>query len=234
MFGIEFLGKHSFRDYGLVCKEKNIGFPTKNKIKEEVPFSNRVYDFSDIYGSQTYSERTLTYTFFVYDELASSIEAMTAKKIEAVNWLSNSLQEKLYDDDIEGYYFLAEATSIDFPEQSIVGQLKVTFTAYPFKIRDIEEGSDIWDTFNFTSDYAQSTTFFVSGMTEVELYNPGITEAAVKVEAGANMTITKDNNTFKVPAGASESDEFYFTPGINKFSIAGYGKITFHFNREVL
>ncbi|CAM2361103.1 hypothetical protein LISE100100_00370 [Listeria seeligeri] len=234
MFGITFLNKHSFFDYGLVCKEKNIGFPEKNKIKEVVPFSSKTYDFSTMYGVQTYSERELSYTFYVYDDVNSSIEAMTAKKIRAANWLLNSTQTMLMDDDVEGYYFLAEVTDVDFPEEGLMGQLKVSFTAYPFKIRTEQEGSDFWDAFNFEADMSQSTTFYIAGTETVTIMNLGTNDSSVEIESTGLMEITNEKGVFKAPKGISQSDNFFFSPGKNVLTISGYGTITFTFHREVL
>ncbi|EKZ4877805.1 phage tail protein [Listeria monocytogenes] len=234
MFGITFLDKHSFRDYGLICKEKSIGFPDKEKIEESVPFSNEVYDFSTLYGTQTYKERKISYTFYVYDDLASTVEVMTAKKIRAANWLMNSNRTKLIDDDIEGYYFLAEAINIDFPEQGIVGQLKVEFTAYPFKTRVEEEGSDAWDAFNFESDIAQNVSYLIDRTENIKIFNAGTNDSKVLVNASSMMEIKTNNKIFKVPRGESESDDFFFVPGENDLVVTGNGTIDFHFHREVL
>ena len=60
--GIEFNGKHSLGDFGLTVSNREIGYPSKIKRQERVPFSNTVYDFSNLYGGQEYEERSITYT----------------------------------------------------------------------------------------------------------------------------------------------------------------------------
>src|SRR5690606_11203503 len=81
-FGITFGEKHSYIDFGLTVAERSIGNPRKIKIKERVPFSNQVYDFSGIYGDQEYEERPLTYVFNVKDYKKINLEN---KKTEDIN-----------------------------------------------------------------------------------------------------------------------------------------------------
>lgn len=232
-FGITFDGKHSYRDFGLTVVDKVIGNPKKIKVKERVPFSNEIYDFSGIYGGQEYEERPLTYVFNVkdYDKIDFSI-----KKIEVLNWFMGPNRKiKLIDDYIPGYYFLAEVEEDpDFEEMRYRGKLTVDFTAYPFKIGELEEGNDIWDTFNFLLDYAQTTEFNVSGSLNAKLYNPGIQTLKPTIRASAPMVIKKGNTTFNVPAGESSSFDFLLPSGTSNITITGTGNISFHFRKELI
>lgn len=232
-FGITFNEKHSFRDFGLRVLEKHIGNPSKIKRKERVPFSNKIYDFSSVYGGQEYEERHLTYVFNLrdYDKVNLAI-----KKIEILNWLMQPNEKvQLLDDYIPGYYFLAEVEEdIDFAELRFRGVFTVNFTAYPFKISELKEGHDLWDPFNFLLDYAQTTEFTVNGTKEVTLYNPGASVIQPKIIASNVMTITKGNTTFNVPSGESQSHDFILHQGENKMTIKGIGKISFHFRKELI
>ena len=66
-FGITFNGKHSYKDFGLLVKERNIDNPSKIKTKERIPYSNQIFDFSKIYGVQEYEERSISYVFYLKD-----------------------------------------------------------------------------------------------------------------------------------------------------------------------
>src|SRR5699024_4359507 len=161
MYGIRFNGKHSHKDMGVTLGvERDIGYPEKNKIKVQVPFYNVEYDFSFLYGEQTYTERQLTYTFNVLDmDVINTTERINILETKLSNWLMNSNGKKrLYDDVIPNYYYLAEVEGgLDFDELWNSGTLTVEFTAYPFMIAELQEGNDIWDTFNFELDVAQIT-----------------------------------------------------------------------------
>lgn len=158
MKGITFLGKHSYKDLGITMPpQREIGIPNKIKNKRRVPFSNVIYDFSRLYGEETYEERTLTYNFNI-GGIRATKEQMTAERTQIVNWLMHSEgKQPLYDDTIPGWHFLAEVEgNMSFQENWRTGVLTVTFTAYPFMIRNIPDGEDEWDSFNFNHDVIQN------------------------------------------------------------------------------
>ncbi|WP_313429995.1 phage tail domain-containing protein [Siminovitchia terrae] len=232
-FGITFDGNHSYRDYGLTVADKVIGNPSKIKVKERVPFSNEIYDFSGIYSGQEYEERLLTYVFNVkdYDKIDLSM-----KKVEVLNWVMRPNRKvKLIDDYIPGYYFMAEVEEDpDFDELRYHGRLTVNFIAYPFKIGELEEGNDLWDPFNFLLDYAQITEFDIRGSQNITLYNPGANTIKPTIRTTTPMQIIKDGKTFNVPVGESESYDFLLAGIENKLTVRGNGKISFHFQKELI
>ena len=208
-FGITFNGKHSYKDFGLLVKERSIDNPSKIKTKERIPYSNQIFDFSKIYGGQEYEERSISYVFYLkdYDKVDLSI-----KRIEILNWLMQPNEKlKLVDDYIPGYYFLAEVEEgIEYVEKRFNVDITVNFTAYPFKIAELKEGNDIWDEFNFLLDVAQVTDFVINGSQQVNLINPGATIAVPKIICNATMKITKDGITYTIPSGNGNiSFEFY-------------------------
>ncbi len=238
MFGIKFNGLHSYHDMGITLGiERDIGYPNKEKIKVKVPFSNVEFDFSELYGEQTYTERPLKYTLNVLDKhIVNTPERINIIETKLANWLMNSSgKQKLYDDAIPGYYYLAEVEGgLDFDELWNHGTLTVEFTAYPFMIGELQEGNDIWDTFNFELDVAQITEFEVNGTLDVTLYNVGTPGLNPKIEASSSMEIIKSNVTYNVPSGASESDDFKLNSGENNLTIKGNGTIKFNFYKELI
>lgn len=232
-FGITFDGKHSFKDFGLLVVSRDIGNPNKIKVKERVPYSNQIYDFSGIYGDQEYDERRLTYVFNVKDYNKIHLDN---KKTEVLNWVMQSNQKvKLIDDNIPGYHFLAEVEDApNFEELRFNGNITITFTANSHKISELEEGNDIWDSFNFLLDYAQVTEFDVSGTSDVTLYNPGTKIAYPIINASVPVEITKNGVVYGIPSGESQSLDFSLSPGENKLKITGTGTISFHFRKELI
>ncbi|MFA1821153.1 phage tail protein [Virgibacillus oceani] len=233
MHGITFDGKHSYRDFGIMMAPgKEIGIPEKKKIKVAVPFSNEEYDFSELYGSQAYDPRPLTYLFNIWD---TTKDRMSIKKTKIVNWLmSGSGKKRLYDDAIPGYYFLAEVEGQSFAEDWQTGVLTANFTAYPFMISELKEGHDIWDKINFELDVLQPVEFNVNGTLEVTLYNVGKPSLTPKITASNSMTLRIGNRTFNVPSGESQSRDFVLNPGENDLVIEGNGSISFEFYKELI
>lgn len=235
MYGIRFNGKHSYEDFGMTIAEKNAGYPDKEKIKVKIPFSNVEYDFSGIYGEQTYSNRSLTYTFNVISKKPTT-QKINAIETNLSNWLMNSNgKQRLYDDSMPNYYYLAEVEGgLNFAELWNHGKLTVTFTAYPFMISELEEGHDIWDEFNFELDVSQITEFEVNGSLEVVLYNIGTPSLSPTIETTAPMEIMKDGVTYSIPSGRSKSSDFKLIPGENELTITGNGAIKFLFYKELI
>ena len=231
MLGITKGYKHSYDDFGVTIKSKDIGNPTKNKIKESLPFMNGSYDFSLIYGQQSYSERELKYVFNV---IGTSKESLNFKKIKLQNWLLEGGKQKVYDDTIPGYYFLAECISTDFSESNNIGELTAVFTAYPFKICDNEEGNLYWDKFNFELDILQENKFNVNGTKNIILYNTGSKEAIPTVICSNDMDVIKNETTYKLKSGQSKDYRFTLDIGQNKLTINGTGTIEFKFIKELI
>jgi len=237
MYGFRYNGKHTYDDFGITIAEKDVGYPEKKKIKVAVPYSNVEYDFSEIYGDQTYTERPITFVLNVLDRhVLNDTQRVNAIETSLANWLMNSGgKQGLYDDAVPGYYYLAEVESgLDFEELWNHGRLTVEFTAYPFMISEYAEGNDLWDPFNFLTDVSQVTEFNVNGSVDVTLYNMGAPSLSPKIEASAQMEIIHDGTTFNVPSGTSQSDDFRLSNGENKLKINGNGTIKFTFYKELI
>ncbi|KYG28183.1 phage tail domain-containing protein [Alkalihalobacillus trypoxylicola] len=232
-FGITYDRKHSYRDIGLTVASKKIGNPKKIKRKQRVPHSNKIYDFSSVYGGQEYEERLITLVFNVadYNKVNLAIE-----KIQALNWLMQSNEKiRLEDDYIPGYYFLAEVEEApDFDELKYHGTLTVTFTAYPFKISILEEGHDIWDVTNFLLDIFQITQYNVTGRRDITLYNNGASNVHPVIRATAPMQFVTSTANYNVPIGESSSLDFFIPQGVIDFTIVGNGEVSFHWHKELI
>lgn len=231
-YGIRFNNLHSYDDLELLVLDKKITTPTKTKIKENIPFMNGTYDFSDLYGGNCFSERTLEFTFKLKHNNRIGLEFIKTK-IE--NWLMGTdTQVKLIEDDLPGYYYLAECESTDFEDFIRFGKLKATFTAYPFKICDYEEGDIAWDNFNFELDVLQETKFDINGVKNVKIHNVGATNIVPEVICSHQMEVTKGNVTYKFNPGTSKDYVFELGIGKNDMTIKGNGTIEFRFRKEVL
>lgn len=230
-YGITFNGKHSFDDLGLLTFSKEIGTPSKNKIKDSVPFMNGSYDFSNIYNGSTYSERELTFVF-----KTSGGSRTDAVRMVVENWLMGTDgQVELIEDDLKSYYYLAECIDLSFEEFNSFGKLIATFTAYPFKIGVALEGSKIlWDEFCFDTDALQETEFEVSGTKEVVITNLGIVNVTPIIECDSVFKLIKDNNEYTFSQGETKDYRLELSPGANAIVIKGNGNISIKFRKEII
>ena len=233
MYGITYNNKHSFKDLGLtVLNTRVIETPSKIKITETVPFMNGSYDFSNLYGSNCYTERQLEYEFLI--KACNSAE-LEFKRMQIDQWLlSSNSKTKLFDDNVPGYYYLAECISVKFEDLVKTGKLKAIFTAYPFRIGEAYEGNSLWDNFNFELDVLQDTKFTVNGSSNVNIYNPSIIDIEPSIIASSQFEIVLDNKKYTVGYGTSKDYRFKFKPGNNNLILKGNGTIEFRFRKEVL
>lgn len=154
----EFNGK-STRDFGLtIGRGVEIGYPDKNKKIEPLAWTNVQYDFSNLYGSQQYTNRLLKFPIHIMNKSESSIYFQNTK---ILNWLMSVGRQPFYYSEIPGYYFMAEVVSdVEYDLRHVHdGVLEIVFECYPFMIDAMPEGHDIWDLFNFDLDVSQPTKF---------------------------------------------------------------------------
>jgi len=131
--GIIMENHHSYRDFHAFLSKAEIGYPKEIKIKERVPYSSRVYDFSHLYGEKCYEERTLKFEFMLNDWGGIVLHYHVS---EFVHWLQNGKGKKelIYTKTPE-YHFMAECSEVVVEYQiSSVAKITATFTADPFRI----------------------------------------------------------------------------------------------------
>lgn len=226
MMGFRFMDKHTFKDWNMTFAPGcYIGTPEKKKIKVPIAYSNHVWDFSEIYGSQVYEERPLTYKLNL---MTKSVDKMRNLKVAITNWLMNSHgKQKLYDDRYPNYYFMAEVESkADISLDSVNAVITVEFIGYPFMIAELPEGNDIWDEFNFELDVMQETTFYPKRTTFKTLtIGETATVGAWSTNYDGGEGIPKDflGHSYKItnvqPTDQHVSQLAYYLSGLNKWVI---------------
>ena len=141
-------GKKSYDDFDLYISDRNISPPKKKSIKESVPFSNMVYDFSNINGEIYWEERKLEYSF---DIAEISTDKMEEVKSKVSNWLMNVQDTDIYDPYIGDYHFHGSFDSASWDEDFGEGSLKVSFLVYPYKISN--ENTEIIESVGVDGEY---------------------------------------------------------------------------------
>lgn len=233
---IFFAGQSSL-DFNLeVINPKEITFPEKLKTTQALPFSNTILDISDLYGGQSYSERSIKFTFLVQNHKNVSKEALYAMWTSTVNWLMAPNQKvALVDDVMTDYYYLAEVQKAPtWDEYTRHGKFTVEFTCYPFRIYSLLEGNDDWDTFDLDNGFAQDTFFEIEGKRTIILYNVGQALANPQVIVSSNMTVQVNGQLYDFSAGTNENSEFVLELGENKLTITGNGTISFEWHKELI
>ena len=231
MIGIVKDGKHSYNDFGLTIRDNTVESKKKNKTLVKIPFMNGLYDFSTLYGGQTYEEEVRTYEFNLVVEDKYDLEL---QKIKLSEWLLDGGQVEIYDDLMVGYHRLAECIDLSFEENYNYARVIANFRTYPFKIKNEYEGDDIWDTFNFELDVSQDVKFSIGSLKSELLINSGSNNVTPVVVCSSPMSVKMNNKTFKFKAGENIDYRFNLKKGTNSLKIEGKGMIEFKFRKEVL
>lgn len=224
-------GNRHTRDFKMWLIDRQAPTPEEKAIVENLPFVQGEYDFSTILGGRVYNNRPLTYQFEI---LNRDYQSRKIVQTALENWLMRDGFERLYDDHAEGYYYIAKCTGVNTADSYGGLTVDIEFNAYPFKISELAEGNDIWDTFNFELDVSQITEFTVNDSITIALYNVGASNLTPAIKASAPMTIIKDGITYNIGVGETKSYEFSLLQGENKLTIQGNGTIEFLFYKELI
>ncbi len=228
--GISRNGIHT-KEYNMWLVDRQAPTPEEKSIIESLPFVQGHYDFSTILGGRVYENRPLSYQFEIINRNYQNRKSI---QTSLENWLMKGGYEVLYDDHEPGYYWMAKCTRVNTADTYGGLTINIEFDAYPFKISELEEGNDIWDTFNFELDVAQVTEYTINGSTDVMLYNVGASNLTPTIKASAPMTIIKSGVTYHITAGETKSSEFVLFQGENRLTIQGNGTIEFLFHKELI
>lgn len=197
-----YMGEDIKSKFGITVSSRTLHDPSKTKIKGPLPYTNIVYDFSEVYGGQIYEERVIEYVVNLY-QFGERLN-VDNKRTAFVNWLLNSHgKQVLVDDTFPEYYFLAEVEEGSVYNRYEDGTVSFRFICYPFMISRKLEGDDIWDTFNFDLDVSQNVNFTASSdWTRFKKLNIGdkasYTAWATDYDGGADIDIQELGRTYAI------------------------------------
>lgn len=228
--GFEIYGKH-LREFNCYIDEADTSPPTPNQVTVEIPFMQGVLDFTNVFSETTYESREITYYI---DVLEKNSRDLTVTKILLENWLLGKKQAELKDDRLIGWHYLAKCIAVKENDDAEYTRLEIKFIAYPFKIKNWNEGECIWDEFCFLTDYVQNIRFTVNGTLQIELINNGSRNITPTIITDSSMTIIKDEVKYLLEAGETKDYRFELGKNENVLTIVGNGTIEFKFKIEVL
>ena len=209
----------SYDDFEASLKERKINAPKKKIIKETVPYSNLVYDFSSIDGEAYWNERTLEYTFEITAKTPLELEE---KKRPFLEWIMNIANADIYDPHIEDFHFVGTFEDISIDDSEIEkATITVTFSAYPYMIANTKR----------TGIYS---------ITSVEKVVHITTNSSHRVTptfyCDIDYSVEVGDAKYSVTAGELTDDNIKLSQGINAIkvaSIGGTGILKIEFLEEV-
>jgi predicted phage tail component-like protein len=228
---IFFNNKGSYTDFDGILTYFKPQPPAPKIIKSAVPYMNGSYDFSNLYGDTTYNERKIPCKL---QFVTKNRNLLYIKYTKVLEWLLGGGKAKLTYATEPGLYYMARVESAPTFETFVIcGIFEFDFIAYPFKYGENTEGADIWDDFNFETDYAQKTKFDVTGSKTIELYNLSSIKITPTVICNSNFSVVKSGVTYNFVTGTTNDFRFGLEKGLNNLTINGTGNIEFVIRKEV-
>ncbi len=196
--------KGSLDDFNFIIEDINIGNPTPNIITATVPYMNGYYDFSEITGELTYSNREII-AKFKYKEYEAFISNLNSIYLGFINWLYQAGEIKV--SWIKGY-FEGRVTSIS--ELSLLEDervIEVTFLCQPFRILKEEK-----------------VELNIENTLTLSLLNSGTRKTYLSARANSNMKIISASKEYSLEAN-KETKLFKLDIEANNITIQGAGEI---------
>lgn len=211
--GIRINDKHSYGDFGLYLKSRNIGLPEKKSIRQSVPFMNGYYDFSALNGAPAWNERTIEYSFDVTNDSPVELDHFVSYVLD---WLGNVHDVDIFDDTTYGYHWHGsyDGAEIDWDETGMLATITVSFVVHPFKI-------------------ANEPTLYTMTAGTYTVNNLGMAVVPI-VFSNADAAIQIGTYVSSVPANEEIKLGIDLERGDNTIIVTGDGTVTFSFYEEVL
>lgn len=211
--GIRINDKHSFGDFGLYLKSRNISLPEKKSIRETIPYMNGYYDFSALNGAPTWNERTIEYAFDVLNDNPVELDHFVSYVLD---WLANVHDVDIYDDTVFGYHWHGSYDKCDvtWDETGMQAELKVTFVVHPFKIA------------NEPTTYRMTTGIHTVTNLGMAVAPYVLSDAVAAIQIGTYVS--------SIPANEEIQLEIDLARGDNTVIVTGDGTVQFSYYEEVL
>lgn len=232
-YGFEFAGHHSSDFELVVLAEKAVTMPSKRKSQLQLPYRTGYIDLSDLYGLNTYDERTVTFPCRLpYGQ--ENLSLMNQKLTELMNWLMKPTGKTLLKDDaMPGYAFMAEVqTAPTIEEGWNFCKVTIVFQCYAYRLKHCYD--DVWDTFCFDLDAASNIKADVKGHKSILLINTGQNCAKLTINCSSAMSASVNDHVFALKAGDNVNPYLELMPGENTVNLEGTGHVRFDWTEEWL
>lgn len=134
MRGITIDSKHSYDDYDCIIVNTEYGSIKKKLIRATVPYSDVVYDFSELNNTENFEEQEIKYTFefteFDLEDLETNTQAV-------ITWLlSANNNTDIFDDLTTEYHYVGKCTEVQQTRNKYTVRIVVTFLVSHSKTAD--------------------------------------------------------------------------------------------------
>lgn len=226
---IDYLEENDF-----IINDVDTGSATPIIRTKQIPFSDKILDFSKITGSYNYSERTgyvkVAYGSGYIKEFYNRISLAMTKLLE-------SEQVKIKRPEEKGYYVGVITGYSSIKDLVRVGEITINLRLDPFKYDDKPYGNTLWDTFCFETDYLEQNQYEITDSATIKVYNQG-ESVYPSITVTSNMNVTVDNGSgvgvsYSLTTGTTKLNT-KFNNGLNTITVTGNGTLTINFTQQYL
>jgi phage-related protein len=209
MKGIIFGNLHSYYEWGLILKEKEIKPPVPKINQIEIEGGDGVIDLSEFFGDVKYNNRSLSFTFAKMNIIPDGFLALYSVVQNAIH---GKKMKVILDDDPNNYYF-GRVTLNEWKSNKNLGEIVVEVDAEPYKYK-VEE-----------TVVSQEVT----GTATIILTNSRRRVSPI-ITIDAEMGIAFDTYSGTFSAGTFKIPELVLSEGENIVTVTGTGNITFRYH----
>ena len=137
--GIFYNGLHSMLDFDATTAERDLNPPERDRITDRPPYSSQTYDFTELFGTESYPERILRYKFIISDENGGLYLKKRVSRFRT--WLYELTgKSALYDDTEKDYHFNAVCNGFSVKYKNyVMAEISVTFAADPYMLPNVTD-----------------------------------------------------------------------------------------------
>ena len=221
MFGVKFGNKHSYDDFNMYLKEKDIGFPDVKRETVEIEGRDGSIDLSTVLTNDVkYKNRKLSFTF---QAIGSKFDFPNI-----ISKISNYLQGRNYHvvlDEDKTFYYEGNVTINKFKTSKALGEITIDVDAQPYKMEVVATGEPwIWDTFSFVDGIIHASELTVNGTATINLINRRKIVSPT-ITCSDAMSATLNGVTVQLKKGENKVYDFRLAEGDNIVTFKGNGKV---------
>lgn len=212
MKGITFGNYHSYNDFSLILKSKEIGSQEVKEKKIDIEGADGFLDFTDIYGEPKYGNVQHKFNFSTIVPQSEFLSLYSTVK----NAIHGKKLRVILDDD-PLFFYVGRCFVSKFTDEKNVGIISIETDCEPWK-------------------YKQDVTavqFDVDGSLTVTLQNSR-KRVVPLITTFSDMSFTFDGVTYSHEAGVFEIPEIELKEGENEITINGTGNVRFTYQEGEL
>ena len=212
MKGISFDDFHSFRDFHLILKPKEMASPAVKVRKIEIEGVDSSLDYTDFFGEAKFEDFIQKFDFSTTVPQSEFLSLYSTVK----NALHGKKMRIVLDDDPH-FYYLGRVSVLPFTTDKGIGLVSVECDCEPYKMKK--------------NKTVVSAT--VVNSATVQLTNSR-KRTVPEVKTSAAMTIKFGGLSWSVGAGSFTLPELELVEGVNTVTVTGNGTITFTYQEGSL